>query len=161
MVKVCESNTSFRLCVRLSDHLSVMLPPKLRGGIQPNLLHHFPLWYGCVRVTWHYFPCVRPSVCPSICPSWYLLLNHWAEFNQTCYMISPYGKGVREQARPSVSHAIPTSVGICVGRHRLRILVIIIIIITIIIAVHCHLYCKRYRYCNNLNGFQKQKLKVI
>ena len=38
-----------------------------------------------------------PSVHPSILPSCYLLLNHWAEFNQTCYMISPHGKGVREE----------------------------------------------------------------
>ena len=47
------------------------------------------------------------SVChPSICPSCYLLLNHWAEFNQTCYMTSPYGKGVGEQVCLSVCHAV-------------------------------------------------------
>ena len=33
----------------------------------------------------------------SICLSQYLLLNHWAEFNQTCYITSPHGKGVWEQ----------------------------------------------------------------
>ena len=46
---------------------------------------------------------MRPS---SISLSRYLLLNHWAEFNQTCYITSPHGKGVREQhnffLRPSV-----------------------------------------------------------
>ena len=34
---------------------------------------------------------------PSICSSCYLLLNHWAEFNETCHMTSPHGMGVREQ----------------------------------------------------------------
>ena len=37
---------------------------------------------------------------PSIQPSAYLtcyLLNHWVEFNQTCYMTSPHDKGVWEQ----------------------------------------------------------------
>ena len=38
----------------------------------------------------------------SICPSRYLLLNHWAEFNQTCYITSPRGKGVQEQLYFSV-----------------------------------------------------------
>ena len=46
------------------------------------------------------FLCVHPSVRPSsvvrpfVC---HILLNHWAEFNQTCYITSPHGKGVREQ----------------------------------------------------------------
>ena len=35
--------------------------------------------------------------CPSICLSSYLLLNHWAELNQTCYITSPHGKGVQEE----------------------------------------------------------------
>ena len=38
-----------------------------------------------------------PSVHQSVRPSRYLLLNHWVEFNQTCYMTSTRGKGVREQ----------------------------------------------------------------
>ena len=29
----------------------------------------------------------------SVCLSHYLLLNHWAEFYQTCYITSPHGKG--------------------------------------------------------------------
>ena len=33
----------------------------------------------------------------SVRPSRYILLNLWPEFNQTCYMTSPRGKGVREQ----------------------------------------------------------------
>ena len=33
----------------------------------------------------------------SICLSYYLFLNHWVEFNQTCYITCPHGKGVREQ----------------------------------------------------------------
>ena len=42
-----------------------------------------------------------PSVCltdhPSVCPLCYLLLlNHWAEFHETCYITSPHGKGVQE-----------------------------------------------------------------
>ena len=35
-----------------------------------------------------------------------LVLNHWVEFNQTCYMTSSHGNGVQEQFRPSVSHAV-------------------------------------------------------
>ena len=92
MVRVCESNIIFpcvRPSVRGSVHLSVTLsPPKPLGGIQPNLLNHFPLWCGCAKAT--FFPCVS---CPYMCPSRYLLLNHWAEFNQTCYITSPNGKG--------------------------------------------------------------------
>ena len=34
---------------------------------------------------------------PSNCLSHYLLLNHWAEFNQSCLITSPHDKGVREQ----------------------------------------------------------------
>ena len=33
----------------------------------------------------------------SVHPSHYLLLNQWAEYNQTCYMTTPHGKDVREQ----------------------------------------------------------------
>ena len=72
-------------------HLSVALsPPKPLGGIQPNLLHHFPS-HGKGMREQHYF-----SVRPSIWPSCYLL-NHRAEFNQTCYITSPHRYGVREQ----------------------------------------------------------------
>ena len=46
---------------------------------------------------------------PSVFPSRYLL-NHWAEFYQTCYITSSHGKGVREQhyfsERPSVSVSV-------------------------------------------------------
>ena len=58
------------------------------------------------------FPCVW---CPSICPSRSLILNHWAEFNTTCYMTSPHSKGGQKQyyftvrsagVLPSVCHAI-------------------------------------------------------
>ena len=45
----------------------------------------------------HYF-----SIHPSFCSSHYLLLNHWAEFKQTCYMNSCHGKGVHKQVCPSV-----------------------------------------------------------
>ena len=39
-------------------------------------------------------PCVgHLSICLSHC----LLLNHWAKFNQTCYITSPHVKGVGEQ----------------------------------------------------------------
>ena len=40
------------------------------------------------------FPCNHG---PSICPSHYLLLNQWVEFNQTCYITFPHGKGLQEQ----------------------------------------------------------------
>ena len=40
------------------------------------------------------FPCVHRR---AICLSCYLLLNHSAEVNQTCYITSPHGKGVQEQ----------------------------------------------------------------
>ena len=42
----------------------------------------------------------------SICPSHYLLLNHWTEFNQTCYITSPHGWGVREQSYFSMCPSI-------------------------------------------------------
>ena len=57
---------------------------------------------------------VRPCLCichPSICLSHYLLLNHWVEFNQTCYMRSPHGKGVQEQVCPSISHVVSNKLG--------------------------------------------------
>ena len=44
----------------------------------------------------HYFP-VRSFVHPYIRPSRFLLLIHWAEFNQTCYITSLHGKCVQEQ----------------------------------------------------------------
>ena len=48
MVRVCESNIFMcvRPSLRLSSvHMSVTLTPsKPLGGIQPNLLHHFPSW---------------------------------------------------------------------------------------------------------------------
>ena len=41
---------------------------------------------------------IHVPVCrPCICLSNYLLLNRRAEFNQTCYITTSYGKGVREQ----------------------------------------------------------------
>ena len=54
------------------------------------------------------FSCIRPSMRPlSNCPSRYLQ-NHRTEFNQTCDITSPVGKGAREQqyfsARPSSVH---------------------------------------------------------
>ena len=40
---------------------------------------------------------ICPSISPSICPPCYLLLNHWTEFNQSCYMTSLQGKSVTQQ----------------------------------------------------------------
>ena len=97
-----------------SIDLSVMLsPPKPLGGIQPNLLHHFPSWLVCARATLFFHSPVRH---PFICLLGYLL-NHWVEFNQTCYMTSPRGKGVGEQICPSVMvlATLAKSVGICDG----------------------------------------------
>ena len=37
---------------------------------------------------------LHPSVPPSIQPSYYLFLNHCAEFNQTFYITSPHSMGV-------------------------------------------------------------------
>ena len=98
---------SVRPSVRLSSlHLSVKLSPsKQLGGIQPKLATLHP---AMVRVYESniIFPCVRR---PTICPSHYLLLNHWAELNQTCFITSSHGKDVREQhyfsVRPSVHPA--------------------------------------------------------
>ena len=99
---MCESKNYFtvRPSVRPpSVHLSFTLSlPKILGGIQPNLLHHFPSWLECARATLFFRAPVRLCVWhPYICPSGALLLNHLAEFNQTFYMTSPYGKFVREQ----------------------------------------------------------------
>ena len=95
MARVCESSI---VSVRPPFvHLYVTKsPPKPLGEIQPNLLHNFPLWLGCAWAT--FFPCVCPSVRPpSVHLSITLSPKHWAEFNQTCYITSPHGKGVREQ----------------------------------------------------------------
>ena len=35
--------------------------------------------------------------CPTVRPSCYLFLNHWVEFYQTCYIISPHSMGVQEK----------------------------------------------------------------
>ena len=56
-----------------------------------------------------FFQCVRPSVRRSICLSRYLLLNCKAEFNQTCFITSPHGKGVREQHYFSVCPSVHAS----------------------------------------------------
>ena len=82
-----------------SIHLSVTLSPKSLVRIQPNLLHHFPSWLGCAKATLFFHPSIHPTF---VHLSIRLLLNPWAEFNQTCYMTSPHGKGVGEQVCPSV-----------------------------------------------------------
>ena len=46
-------------------------------------------------------PCIRHA---SICLSRYFLLNNWAEFNKTCYITSPHGKGVHASMHPSTLH---------------------------------------------------------
>ena len=75
-----------------SLHLSVKLsPPKPLGGLQPNLLHHFPSWLGCARATLFF----RPSG---------YLLNHCAEFNQTFYVWPPLM--IRVWESKSIRHAI-------------------------------------------------------
>ena len=96
MVRMCEKNIIF-LCVHQSvrpssAHLSVTpSPPTSLGGIQPNATS-LPLMARVCES--NIFACVRR---PFVCPSCYLLLNHQVEFNQTCYITSPHGKGVREQ----------------------------------------------------------------
>ena len=78
---------------------SVTLSPKPLGGkftkLATWLLH-------VVRV------CERNiiSVCPSICLSYYLLITHWVEFNQTCCMTSLRGEGVLEQHYFSIHFVI-------------------------------------------------------
>ena len=55
-------------------------------------------------------PTVSSSVRPSVCLSRYLLLHHWAEFYQTCYITSPHGKGVQEKHYFSVRASVRASV---------------------------------------------------
>ena len=63
-------------------HLFTTLSPKQLGGIQPNVLHHFPSLNGCARATLFFYASVRPCGRRlSICPSRYLIINHWVEFN--------------------------------------------------------------------------------
>ena len=93
--------------VRPSFRVSVGRPSryilKQLGGIQLHLLHHFPSWEGCVRATLFFCVSVYPS---SIHLSVTLLPTPWTEFNQTCYITFPRGKGVPEQhyfsIRPSI-----------------------------------------------------------
>ena len=61
---------------------------------------------------------VRPASV-HLSPSHYLPLNHWAEFNQTCYMTSPHDKGVREQYYFSVRRLSVWRQSICPSRYLL------------------------------------------
>ena len=115
-----------------------LFPPKLLGGIQPNLLHDFSpvvrVWYNkfifhsasCdlwVGLKGHCILFVSLSVFHLLrC----LLLNHWVEINQTCYMTSPHDKGMQEQhvfpmfavclsVIPLHVSTLVQSVGICDG----------------------------------------------
>ena len=74
----------------------------------------------------------KVTVCLSASPSHYLLLNQWAEFNQTCYMTFPHGKDVQEQVclavHLSIHHTISnisTEHGdFAIAFHQLRSLVL-------------------------------------
>ena len=60
----------------------------------------------------HYFT-VRAPVRASVVRPYVrhaLLQKHWAEFNQTCYITSPNGKGVQEQHYFSVRPVVRVSV---------------------------------------------------
>ena len=97
MVRVCENNTIFCASVRASDRPSISLSQYLLLN-STKAAASLPLTVKLCesniifRVSVHLY--VRR---PSTCPSRYLLLNHWAELNQTYYITSPHGKGVREQ----------------------------------------------------------------
>ena len=94
MVSVCESKIIFRPA---SVHLSV-ISSLTTGCTFTKLAARLPLM---VRV------CESKIILPSICPfpfqclsvrhTIWILLKHWAEFNQTCYMNFLHCKGVQEQ----------------------------------------------------------------
>ena len=69
-------------------------------------------------ITFPYLLFFRPIVPTSICLSRYLFLILWAEFNQTCYMTSPHGKGVREQ------HYFSVCLSVCSSIYSLRYLLL-------------------------------------
>ena len=95
-------------------------------------------------------------------PSCYLFLVHWAEFNQTFFITSPYGKGVREQCfymrpsfrisivRPSVRHAISYIVN-----HRAEFNQICYIRFESNIIFPCVRRPSRYRLQNYWAGFNR------
>ena len=100
MVRVCKSNIIF-LCIRTCiRRLSICLSSYLLNHCAEfNQL--ISLLRLMVRVCESNI-IFRASILlciprPSICLSCYLLLNHWAKFNQTCYITSSHGKGVRKQ----------------------------------------------------------------
>ena len=115
MVRVCERSIIF-LCVCPSVRPSVLRPfvchtiSSLITGRNSTKRYITPLM---VRVCESniIFPCHRRA---SICPSRYFLLNHWPEFNLSCYMTSPM---VRVLVSKSVLHAISN---ICNERGDLR-----------------------------------------
>ena len=77
---VCKNNIIFtgsHPSMHLSSvHLSIMLsPPKALGGIQPNLQHHFPLWWVCARATLFY------------CASVHLLSVYLTSFVEFCLVV--------------------------------------------------------------------------
>ena len=144
MVRVCKSNIIFLclnlsmclficpsgynniniLCIHLSVRLSICPSRFLLlitlSVIQPNLLHCvtteqnstelvilLPLMVRvCISLSMG-----RASISLSVRLS---VLNQEVEFNQTCNMASPHGKGVREQVCPSVM-LLATSMGIYSG----------------------------------------------
>ena len=101
MVRVFKNSIIF-LCIHpsvspLSIHLSVTLSPKPLGVIQPNLLHHFPSWLGCVRATLFFCVSALASVVhPSVC---YAISSYTTGWNSTklANITFPHGKGVQEQ----------------------------------------------------------------
>ena len=59
--KPCNLLNPFYLYSCPTIHLSVTLsPPKQLGRILPNLLHHFPSWYGSTRATLFFCASVHP-----------------------------------------------------------------------------------------------------
>ena len=88
MVSVCKRNIIFP-CVYLCICPIVLLSPKPLGGIQPNLLHHFPSWYGV-----HEQNCFSMCLC-IYCPSISIKLS----FNPVGRIQPNFlrGKGVWEQ----------------------------------------------------------------
>ena len=92
MVRMCKSNIFFPVSI---------VCPSVRHAISSittkqnltKLATSLPLIIRVCESNITY-PCVHG---PSICPSCYLLLNHLAEFNQTCYITGPHAWGMREQ----------------------------------------------------------------
>ena len=121
-VCVCVCVWTTRFIIATGAMLDLLQSPVTKY-LFPCLFLFFKLWWGyCERLHLSVHPYVCPDIllsmreCPTVRPSCYLFLNHWVEFYQTCYIISPHSMGVQEKHYFSICSPVRASV-ICPFAH--------------------------------------------